>query len=499
VRTNPSDTGNIRGQLSYALGETLRLTVDPSFQYTLANGGGITAVPENDARLIGSTTATGVDLNGDGDTLDRISLYTPNNTNTRRYSLNSSLLWDVTDTSLLRFAYTLDYGKHRQTAQFGFLDGGGNPEDVFAGRKGTSIESADGFDLRGRDRYTIAKLNQVSLSYSGSGLDEKLRYNVGIRAPFFRRQLNQYCYTQVSSGAAFCTSQTPNAPNALGQVTFPGSTTTYLAPYVGTKKYDDILPNVGVSFEPWKNGHVFYVSYAEGFSAPRTDNLYSVQILDVQPESTKSFDVGYRYQGPILNATAALWKSDYKNRIVSAFDPDVSLSVDRNVGPVDLYGFDGAIGATLFTDFSLYGTVSYNHSEVQNDVPFNNTVLIPTAGKKLVETPDWTYGARAQYKIAGFTFGLQGKYVDERFSTDVNDQAAPSYTTFDADATYGLETQNLKFDIQLNLINIADREYLGSIATSRFSADPTKPYGTQAPLYAVGAPRTIQLSVSVSH
>jgi iron complex outermembrane receptor protein len=304
----------------------------------------------------------------------------------------------------------------------------------------------------------------------------------------------------VSNGAAYCTSQTPNAPNNLGQVTFTGNgTTTYLAPYVGKKKYDDILPNVGVSFEPWKNGHVFYVSYAEGFSAPRTDNLYSVQILDVQPESTKSFDLGYRYQGPTITATAALWQSDYQNRIVSAFDPDVGLSVDRNVGPVDLYGFDGAIGATLFTGFSLYGTASYNHSEVQNDVPFNATVVIPTAGKKLVETPDWTYGARAQYKIAGFTFGLQGKYVDERFSTDVNDQAAPSYTVFDADANYGFETKTVKFDVQLNLINLADRQYLGSIPTSRFSADPTKPYGTVAPLYAIGAPRTIQLSVTMSH
>jgi iron complex outermembrane receptor protein len=500
VRVNPSDTGNIRGQLSLGLTDKLRLTVDPSFQYVLANGGGITVVPENDRRLRGGSTATGVDLNGDGDVLDRVNLYTPNNTNTHRYSLNTSLLWDVTDSSLLHLAYTLDYGKHRQTGQYGYLDTFGNPLNVFAGRNGTPIESADGADLRGRDRYTIAKLNQVSLSYSGSFMDEKLRYNLGVRAPFFSRQLNQYCYTQASNGAAYCTTQAPNAPNTLGQVTFTGlGTTTYLRPYAGTKKYHDILPNIGLSFEPWKNGHVFYLSYAEGFSAPRTDNLYSVQILDVQPESTKSYDLGYRYQGSTLTATAAIWKSDYQNRIVSAFDPDVGLSVDRNVGPVKLYGFDGALGAQLFTGFSLYGTASYNHSKVENNVPFSATVTIPTAGKKLVETPDWTYGARAQYKIAGVTLGLQGKHVDERFSTDVNDQAAPSYTVFDADADYGLKAGRWTLDFQLNVINLADRQYLGSVATSRFSADPTKPYGTAAPLYAVGAPRTVQFSVSASY
>jgi iron complex outermembrane receptor protein len=120
VRTNPSDTANIRVQSSFGLTDSLRLTVDPSFQYTLANGGGYTVVSEGDRRLRG-TSATGVDLNGDGDALDSVGLYTPNNTNTRRYSVNSSLLWTVNDDNLLRLAYTLDYGRHRQTGQFGFL------------------------------------------------------------------------------------------------------------------------------------------------------------------------------------------------------------------------------------------------------------------------------------------------------------------------------------------------------------------------------------------
>jgi len=67
------------------------------------------------------------DLNGDGDTLDTVALYTPNNTMTRRYGLTSSLIWDLNDTSAVRFGYTLDYGKHRQTGEVGPLDGSGNP------------------------------------------------------------------------------------------------------------------------------------------------------------------------------------------------------------------------------------------------------------------------------------------------------------------------------------------------------------------------------------
>ena len=69
------------------------LTVDPSFQYVLANGGGSQNFAETDAQLRGNSSALGVDLNGDGDLADTVSLYRPNNTNTRRYGVTSSLIW----------------------------------------------------------------------------------------------------------------------------------------------------------------------------------------------------------------------------------------------------------------------------------------------------------------------------------------------------------------------------------------------------------------------
>ena len=50
VRINPSNTGNIRGQSRFTLTDGLILTVDPSFQYVLANGGGSTVLEENSRR-----------------------------------------------------------------------------------------------------------------------------------------------------------------------------------------------------------------------------------------------------------------------------------------------------------------------------------------------------------------------------------------------------------------------------------------------------------------
>ncbi len=50
-QVNPSDTGNIRGQSSFRILDKLRLTVDPSFQYTLADGGSqLNSVAANDVQ-----------------------------------------------------------------------------------------------------------------------------------------------------------------------------------------------------------------------------------------------------------------------------------------------------------------------------------------------------------------------------------------------------------------------------------------------------------------
>ena len=498
VRTNPADTANIRGQSSFGLTDSLRLTVDPAFQYTLANGGGYTLFNENDRRLIGNSAASGVDLNGDGDTADNIGLYTPNNTNTRRYSLNTSLLWMANETNLLRFSYTLDYGRHRQTGQHGFLQVDGDPQNVFAGRKGAAVTTADGADLRGRDRYSVAKLNQFSLSYTGKMLDDTLHLNLGVRAPFFERELNQYCYTSlgvpgggsatIAAGLQYCSTQVPTPTASPTTVTFTGVTGNFLTPYAGTKKYDKILPNVGLSFEPAPD-HMLYASFAKGLSAPRTDNLYSIEILDLEPETTTSYDLGYRYQTPLLTGSVALWKSDYENRIVSSFDPDLGLSVDRNVGPVDLYGVDAALGMEIVEDLTVYLSTSYIHSEVQRDIQISATSTVASAGKELVETPDWTVGSRIEYAMGPVTLGVQGKYVDDRWATDVNDEAAPAYTVVDADVRYDFKAFGMESFLQVNVINVADRDYLGSIATSRFFSGPGS-----LPLYSIGAPRTFQFT-----
>jgi iron complex outermembrane receptor protein len=505
TRINPSNTGNIRGQSSFALTDSLRLNVDPSFQYVLATGGTTTGVfAENTGRLVGNTTAAGVDLNGDGDFLDSIRVYDPSVTNTHRYGVTASLIWQVNEDHVVQGAYTLDYGRHRQTGDAARLQRDGTPIALFPGRDGRNlIQSADGVNLRFRDRFSIATLNQVAVSYTGKFFDDMLRLTGGLRAPFFHRELNQYCYTQ-SPNTAYCTTQTPTAPNATGFVSFPlplppggNPATQYKPPFTGTKNYDKVLPSAGLSFRPFGEEHMFFISYAQGLSAPRTDNLYSLSILNVAPETTRAYDLGYRYQTPMFNTSAAVWMVDYKNRIVTSFDPDLNISVDRNVGSVDLWGVDLEAGATVIDGLTVYASGSYNHSKVKNNLQITATTVALTAGKKLVETPDWTIAGRVDYKIDAFGFGAQVKYVGKRFATDVNDEVAESYTLVDANVRYSFAALGLENAFaQVNVSNLFDKKYKGSIS-SRTTATPGSPGFSGAPTYAVGGRRAVQGSIHV--
>jgi iron complex outermembrane receptor protein len=520
LRINPSNTGNLRGQANLQLTDDLRLTVDPSWQYVKANGGGTTVLAETDRRL----GAAGTDLNGDGDTLDQIRLYTPSNTNTSRYGVTASLIWQPVGEGTFRVAYTGDHGRHRQTGVWSKLDASGNPQNVFSGLDQGSLQIAgtDGNILRGRDRLSHAILNQVSVSYSNRLFDDKLLIDVGVRAPFFSRDLNQYCFSQVGSSSVICTREAFTDADGDGIGTLAGrGATNFIAPLTRTFEFDDLLPNIGVSYEVAPS-HIVYASYAAGFSAPRTDQLYTFGLstgtttetagidtvvpLDVQPETTESYDLGYRFQGDEVTASVALWYNEFQNRIVSAFDPDLGVFVDRNIGAVTLQGFDAEIGWRVTEEFFLYASTSYNDSEVGSDVPLGATSRLPTAGKKLVETPDWTAALRGTYDVTpDLRVGLQGKYVGERYSTDVNDQSVDSYVTVDADmqldlAAFGLSNMLL----QLNATNLFDEQYLGNISsqTNALTITDVDPVtaGNQSrsgssPTYSVGAPQAFQVQL----
>ncbi len=505
LHPNPVDFGDIRLQSRFDLTHNLELTVDPYFFYTLANGGGTTSLKEADPRLVGNGVAhacagggTGVDLNHDGDCLDTVLFYSPSDTQTHRYGLNSSLLWTIDQHNYLQFSYTLDYGRHRQTGAFTFINQmTGSPANVFGGLDGfgPTVDAEDGVPLRTRDRFSIAELNQVSLNYIGRFMNDQLHINVGLRDPYFTRNLNQYCYT-FNGASAYCDSVSPalvsaalangianHNTTALNTLLFgPGSTTITLnpvtnapnfrLPFHATFNFNKLLPNAGVSYN-FDNANQIYATFAEGFSAPKTDDLYTSSTNLVQPETSYNYGIGYRYQASRLTVSATLWGSTWQNHIIQSFDPnDPTLSIDRNVGSVQLEGIDAELGWHPIDPFTLYASTTIMQSQLLDDYDVTvssgpdkgKSVPLPVKGKQLVMTPDEQFALRGEYTIGQLTVGVQAKYVGKRYSSDVNDDSLPAYTEVDLDAEYKLPWGRDTV-IQFNAYNIFNARYLDRTST----------------------------------
>ena len=504
-RYNPSNTGNIRGASRFSLAENVTLTIDPSYQYVKANGGGdeelleqrcfyadvngrIRCTTEDNGTqgytgFLGGGYYFGRDLNGDGDTLDEVTGHDPSQTQTDRYAVISNLIYDINTDHRVRLAYTYERARHRQTGQTSVALRNGEIADVFP--INDPLLTADGFELNKRDRKSFTILHQVSGEYRGEF--GPLTAVLGLRAPFFTRELNQYCYTTTASGFVDCFA---NQDATAYEAANPNAAQPESREY----KYDKLLPNIGLTYA-FADASIF-ANYAKGLSVPGTDPLYdSLYVADARtaqpvPETTDSFDLGLRYKTGDITAQVASWYTRYNNRLASAYDPVLDETIYRNLGRVDKYGVDVSVGWFPQPETGIYLFGSYNDSEIKEDIEVDGGFLA-TAGSRESGSAKWLFGARGQVALGPVELGAQVKHTGERFVNDLNLETVPSYTLVDLDARYSLGefTPGKEVAIQLNLTNLFDEFYVGYYGGS---LDGT-PFAQQ------GAPRAGSISLVIGY
>ncbi|MBN8804758.1 MAG: TonB-dependent receptor [Sphingopyxis terrae] len=515
-RYNPSNTGNIRGASKFTLSDGLTLTVDPSYQYVKANGGG-TVTGREDLRNVGGTNIPGfvggryyfgVDLNGDGDLLDQVTLLAPSQTQTHRYGVIANLRWDISDGQTVRIGYTFDRARHRQTGQVLGLQQNGEPLDVFP--VNNPLIDSTGTVMQKRDRLSYATLNQISGEYRGEWMDGSFVTTLGIRAPFFKRDLNNYCFTTSDSGFLDCFGQ-----NAASNAIYAAANPTVQGPQRRVLKYDDILPNVGLLFKPSNRVSIF-ANYSKGLQVPGTDSLYNAFFFAPNtasarpmPEKSDNFDLGVRYRTGQVQAQLSGWFTKYSDRLASAYDPVTERNVYRNLGRVDKYGIDGSIAYQPVSNLALYVFGSYLKSDIKDDVQSGvdgngDPVFAPTAGKRESGAPAYTFGGSARGTLGPVELGVTAKRTGGRYIYDTNlpvtaggvevyPAKTNAYWLVNLDARLSLEFLGLndKTFFQLNVYNLFDKLYVGSYTTSLAQ-------GTSSPPFAqIGAPRTISGTLTV--
>lgn len=549
-RYNPSNTGNIRWQSRFTLTDRLTLSFDGAWQTVKANGGGTTDA--NEGFFTKTNTANGLtftgtgnyggkfyfgrDLNGDN-VLGKVTLLSPSQTNTRRWVAIANLVYDINDTNRVRLSYSYDRARHRQTGSAGFLFPNGEPTDVFP--INDPVLDVYGNALQKRDRLSFATLNQIAGEYRGEFFDEKLIVQLGLRAPFFKRELNNYCFTSSTGGSSGAFVECAPADQIADyQTVFPysynattGKPSGAALPQKRTLKYDKVLPNVGMVYKITPDLS-FAASYTKNLSVPSTDALYSAFFFPADDassfrsaETSDSFDVGFRYQTSKVQAAVTGWYSKYSNRLVTSYDIDGN-GTDTNLGPVKKYGIDASIAYQPIKQISLYVFGSYLKSKIERDAITSGCAVdsdiqlaglcyiqdgvayLRTGGKRERNAPKFLLGGRAEANVGDFSFGAQAKYTGSRFMNDINGVVqtattstnvtkliAPGakfkgYTVVDLDLRYSLASAGLENSrIQLNISNLFDKFYVGS-----FSGSLDSLASSSGAFVNFGSPRAISVS-----
>jgi iron complex outermembrane receptor protein len=568
-RYNPSNTGNIRISSRFTLSPSLVLTVDPSYQYVKANGGGTVSAREglrdidpttagvlNAAGYWGGTPFFGRDINGDGDTLDTVTVLAPSQTQTRRYGVSTSLRWDADEHNTVRIAYTWDSAKHRQTGEVGLVMPNGEPFDVFPVNAASSQKDVNGTILQKRDRLSYAILHKFAFEYRGEFFDEKLVVNIGASMPFFTRNLTNYCFTSSAGGFVECTGQNAGlntTAQTLNPYTYTAATATtntvvtgWAPPQQRILKYKKFLPSLGFVYKMVDSLSLFG-NYSKNISVPGTDSLYNsfyypVGTAPATPvaETTDNFDLGVRYRSGMIQAEFSGYYNQYQNRLASAYDPDLDATVIRNLGSVKKYGIDGYISAqpTDWLQFSVFGGIM--KSEIKNNIEISkNTdftkVFALTAGKRESGAPKYTFGFSARGSLGPVDIGITAKRTGERFITDTNEAiytgafipsgaktsagaaptapaapvqiysaTAPAYWLVNLDTRLDLSKLGVpgKSYLQLNVYNLFDQLYVGGFSAALIQANTyskttgVSTYGNPTTAQ-IGAPRTVSASLVV--
>ncbi len=585
-RYNPSNTGNIRIASKFTLSDKLVLTVDPSYQYVKANGGGTvtaqeglrdinpaggTANPAACALAPSSATNTcvagywggspffGRDINDDSDSLDAVTVYAPSQTQTHRFGVTASLRWELDGHNTVRFAYTFDRAKHRQTGQVALVRPNGEPVDVFA--VNVPQKDVNGTILQKRDRLSFAILNKFAVEYRGEFLDDKLVVNIGGSLPFFKRDLNNFCATSSAGGFVECSGQNAALDTQLATLnpyTFNATTnavTGFSPPQKRVLNYKKFLPSIGFVFAVADNVSAFG-NYSKNISIPGTDSLYNSffypagtsQATPVA-ETTDNFDLGVRYRSGMIQAELSAFYNQYHNRLASAYDPDLDVTVIRNLGSVKKYGLDGIISAQPIPQlqFSVFG--SYLKSEIRDNLEIGknldgSSVVALTAGKRESGAPNYTFGVSARATLGPVDIGLTAKRTGTRALFDTGDatfigsfipsgakacasatscttpvlsatqiastgqifgNVAPAYWLVNMDARFNLKAIGLndRSYFQVNIYNLFDQRYVGGFSAALIQSNTynkttgTSAYGNPGTAQ-IGAPRTISASLVVA-
>ena len=237
----------------------------------------------------------------------------------------------------------------------------------------------------------------------------------------------------------------------------------------------------GLVWKPLDNGSV-YASYAtsatppggivgEGVEGNGLIAAGSTITSDLKPEETVNYELGTKWVvfHDRLSLTAAVFRTEKKNTRVLT-----DSFTYENAGESRVDGLELSASGKITDKWQVFAGYSYLKSELVdpgkkgNRNGSVNATALSDKGNEMPNTPKNSFSLWTTYEVMPkLTIGGGAFYVDEVYGDTANTVYVPSYTRYDAMASYKL-TKNI--DLQLNVQNLTDKTYYDKAYAAHFAS-----------------------------
>jgi len=483
---NPFKNIVASAESKFRLTENLDVAFTPYMWYGFGNGG-VQQRAQSEKGFYNPATGKrdgAVDLNGDGDTLDTVLVANASVTRTVRPGANLAFIYNLQNHEI-KTGVWWERARHEQTGPMLALSNDGNREDVWL--QDGQINRPDGHPANSRDWISVSTAYQAFVQDTISLMDDKVKINVGVRAPHVKRDFTNF-----------------------------GDENNNVKPFNTSKTYSEVLPQFGARYRITNDDQVF-LSAAKNMKAPPNfifgnigtsvtvdpTTLNPTAFRDVTPETSWSSDLGYRHQDSKFIATVTAFYTDFKNKQATSFDVETAKNTYVNIGREKHSGLEIELGNTPINGWAFYGSVGFLKAELQDDqlgLAGTTRVVLPTAGKDAPNAPRRKAGLSVEYSDGPFWIRAKARTTSKQYASMLNDEVAPGYTTFDLDGGYTfanfgwLKRPKLSF----NISNLTDKQYRNPSATTVINALPYQGVSVATvSRYYLAAPRFASATLSV--
>jgi iron complex outermembrane receptor protein len=258
-----------------------------------------------------------------------------------------------------------------------------------------------------------------------------------------------------------------------------------VSPAAGSIRSEDwFLPQAGVLWRAAERQELFfnYTENQRAFVTAATTGPFSTTQAGfdairttLKPESSRTFEGGWRFGAGPVRGVVAGYVVDFRNRLLGITTGAGIVGnpvVLQNVGSVRSVGAELGAAASLLADLTLFGSYSFNRSTYEDDVVnAAGVVIAPIKGRTVVDTPRHMAKVELSYDPASGPFGRIGaSHQSKRFFTFTNDQSVSGRTLVDATLGWRFAGEGLLggLAVQASVTNLLDKDYVATIGSNGF-------------------------------